>query len=90
MTFIAVERPGVSMERLPHETIIQIETKQLDISSTMILKGIITDLDNTLVEWDRALATEEVKGWFKTVQDKVIGIMVIRPPSLRISLVPVS
>ncbi|KMK75924.1 nicotinate-nucleotide adenylyltransferase [Alkalihalobacillus pseudalcaliphilus] len=36
VTFIAVERPGVSMERLPHETIIQIETKQLDISSTMI------------------------------------------------------
>ncbi|KMK75920.1 YqeG family HAD IIIA-type phosphatase [Alkalihalobacillus pseudalcaliphilus] len=41
------------------------------------IKGIITDLDNTLVEWDRALATEEVKGWFKTVQDLEMKVTIV-------------
>lgn len=33
------------------------------------IKGIITDLDNTLVEWDRPEATPELLEWFKKVRD---------------------
>ncbi len=39
------------------------------------IKGIITDLDNTLVEWDRADATEEIMTWLE--QLKAAGIRVI-------------
>ncbi len=38
------------------------------------IKGIITDLDNTLVEWDRANATPKLINWFKEMKDE--GIMV--------------
>ncbi|WP_413380102.1 YqeG family HAD IIIA-type phosphatase [Alkalihalobacillus sp. 1P02AB] len=41
------------------------------------VKGIITDLDNTLVEWDRALATPEVKGWFKTIQQLDMKVTIV-------------
>ena len=33
------------------------------------IKGIITDLDNTLVEWDRPEATPEIIEWFKGMRD---------------------
>ncbi len=39
-------------------------------------KGIITDLDNTLIEWDRADATEELAAWFKHMQDAGISIVI--------------
>ncbi|MBE4908059.1 YqeG family HAD IIIA-type phosphatase [Bacillus luteolus] len=38
------------------------------------IKGIITDLDNTLVEWDRPNATPKLINWFKEMKDE--GIMV--------------
>nr|WP_270179358.1 YqeG family HAD IIIA-type phosphatase [Alkalihalobacillus sp. CinArs1] len=38
------------------------------------VKGIITDLDNTLVEWDRPDATPELLKWFRQMSDE--GIMV--------------
>ena len=38
------------------------------------IKGIITDLDNTLVAWDRPDATPEIIMWMKTMQE--IGIQV--------------
>ncbi len=41
------------------------------------IKGIITDLDNTLVEWDRALATPEVKEWFKTIQQLDMKVTIV-------------
>lgn len=40
------------------------------------IKGIITDLDNTLVEWDRADATEELVQWFGQMKDAGIRILV--------------
>lgn len=40
------------------------------------IKGIITDLDNTLVEWDRALATAELEIWLQTMQDAGIQIII--------------
>ncbi len=32
------------------------------------IKGIITDLDNTLVEWDRPIATPELIKWFEEMK----------------------
>lgn len=41
------------------------------------IKGIITDLDNTLVEWDRPLATPELTGWFQNMKDNHIDIIIV-------------
>ena len=40
------------------------------------IKGIITDLDNTLVEWNRLDATEEIAKWMKMLQDAEIQIII--------------
>lgn len=40
------------------------------------IKGIITDLDNTLIEWDRALATPEVEQWLKTMKEAGIRVII--------------
>ncbi|WP_085991842.1 YqeG family HAD IIIA-type phosphatase [Oceanobacillus senegalensis] len=41
------------------------------------IKGIITDLDNTLVAWDVADATPEVIQWFKLMKEHDIQITII-------------
>ncbi|MGX9135351.1 YqeG family HAD IIIA-type phosphatase [Rummeliibacillus sp. JY-2-4R] len=41
------------------------------------IKGIITDLDNTLIEWDRPDATEELIEWFKIMHDAGIQIVIL-------------
>ena len=41
------------------------------------IKGIITDLDNTLVEWDRPEATPEIIEWFKGMQDAGIHVTIV-------------
>ncbi|MCA1200725.1 YqeG family HAD IIIA-type phosphatase [Priestia flexa] len=41
------------------------------------VKGIITDLDNTLVEWDRPDATPELIEWFKLMQEHGIKITIV-------------
>ncbi|MDQ0231561.1 YqeG family HAD IIIA-type phosphatase [Metabacillus malikii] len=41
------------------------------------IKGIITDLDNTLVEWDREEATPQLIEWFKEVKDSGIQITIV-------------
>jgi len=43
----------------------------------MGIKGIITDLDNTLIEWDRPDATEELTEWFKKMHDAGIQIVIL-------------
>jgi HAD superfamily phosphatase (TIGR01668 family) len=52
-----------------------------DIQASQLLekgiKGIITDLDNTLVEWDRALATPEIVSWFKEMMENGITVTII-------------
>jgi len=40
------------------------------------IKGIITDLDNTLVEWDRAEATEELIIWLRIMKEAGIRIII--------------
>lgn len=41
------------------------------------IKGIITDLDNTLIEWDRPDATPELKKWFSTFDQAGVKITVV-------------
>uniref|UniRef100_UPI003F5B442A YqeG family HAD IIIA-type phosphatase n=1 Tax=Staphylococcus aureus TaxID=1280 RepID=UPI003F5B442A len=41
------------------------------------VKGIITDLDNTLVGWDVKEPTERVKAWFKEANENGITITIV-------------
>lgn len=41
------------------------------------IKGIITDLDNTLVEWDRPNATPKLIEWFEEMKNANIKIMIV-------------
>ncbi|GGK18190.1 hypothetical protein GCM10010965_09070 [Caldalkalibacillus thermarum] len=41
------------------------------------VKGIITDLDNTLIEWDRPSATPELAEWLKKVEHMGFKIVVV-------------
>ncbi|HLR61097.1 MAG TPA: YqeG family HAD IIIA-type phosphatase [Lentibacillus sp.] len=41
------------------------------------IKGIITDLDNTLVAWDVANATPEITKWFQQMKDHNIKVTII-------------
>ncbi|WNB93449.1 YqeG family HAD IIIA-type phosphatase [Bacillus sp. NEB1478] len=53
----------------------------LDITPEMLVKrgvkGIVTDLDNTLVEWNRPEATPELIKWFKSIKEKGILITIV-------------
>ena len=52
-----------------------------DISPERLLekgiRGIITDLDNTLVEWDRPEATPKLVIWFKSMKDAGIQVTIV-------------
>jgi uncharacterized protein len=41
------------------------------------IKGIITDLDNTLVEWDRPNATPELIKWFEQIKEHKILVTIV-------------
>ncbi|WP_445490533.1 YqeG family HAD IIIA-type phosphatase [Niallia sp. 03133] len=41
------------------------------------VKGIITDLDNTLVEWDRPLATPKIIEWFEEMKRNKIKVTIV-------------
>jgi uncharacterized protein len=41
------------------------------------IKGIITDLDNTLVEWDRPNATPKLMEWFKMMEKSGIKVTIV-------------
>ncbi|MFS0635799.1 YqeG family HAD IIIA-type phosphatase [Mesobacillus foraminis] len=41
------------------------------------IKGIITDLDNTLVEWDRPSATPELMQWFQEIKKHGILVTIV-------------
>lgn len=56
------------------ESIFEIDPIQLKERG---IKGIITDLDNTLVAWDVADATEEVIEWFKKMKDNGLDVTII-------------
>lgn len=39
-------------------------------------KGVIVDLDNTLIPWNQAHATAEIKAWFQSLADANIAVLV--------------
>lgn len=41
------------------------------------IRAVITDLDNTLVEWDRPVATPEVENWIRRLLDAGIQVTVV-------------
>lgn len=56
------------------KTVLDIEPQQLLDDG---IKGIIIDLDNTLVEWNRADATEDIAAWFLEMRDAGLQITVV-------------
>ncbi|WP_040207901.1 YqeG family HAD IIIA-type phosphatase [Neobacillus jeddahensis] len=62
---------------LPNEHVKSI----LDISPEELksrgVKGIITDLDNTLVEWDRPAATPQLIKWFEEIKKHNILVTIV-------------
>lgn len=56
------------------QSIYELSTEELKEKG---IKGIITDLDNTLVEWDRADATEELIVWFEKLRDNGFQIVIV-------------
>ena len=56
------------------KSIFEIDIEKLADSG---VKGIITDLDNTLVGWDVKEPTERVKAWFKEANEKGITITIV-------------
>lgn len=41
------------------------------------VKGIITDLDNTLIEWDRPSATPELEAWLQKVAEEGFQLIIV-------------
>lgn len=62
---------------LPNEYVNNVYAITPEHLKSLGIKGIITDLDNTLVEWDRPLATPELTKWFKGMRDASIKITVV-------------
>lgn len=61
---------------LPNEFVTSIFEVTPEKLTNLGIKGIITDLDNTLVEWDRADATEELVAWFEMMREAGIKIII--------------
>ena len=61
---------------LPNEFVTSIFEVTPEKLADLGIKGIITDLDNTLVEWDRADATEELVAWFNMMREAGIKIII--------------
>lgn len=62
---------------LPNKQMISIfELKPEDLKEVG-MKGLIIDLDNTLIPWNKAFATEEVKDWFELFISSEIELLVI-------------
>jgi HAD superfamily phosphatase (TIGR01668 family) len=62
---------------LPNEHVKSIFDIKVEVLKERGIKGIITDLDNTLVEWDRPNATPELKEWFKTLLESNITVTIV-------------
>ncbi|GGI10680.1 YqeG family HAD IIIA-type phosphatase [Gottfriedia solisilvae] len=62
---------------LPNEFVNNVYAITPEHLKNLGIKGIITDLDNTLVEWDRPLATPELTNWFRGMKDAGIKITVV-------------
>jgi HAD superfamily phosphatase (TIGR01668 family) len=62
---------------LPSEHVKSIFEIQPEALKKKGIKGIITDLDNTLVEWDRPTATPQLIQWFDNMRDHGILVTIV-------------
>lgn len=62
---------------LPNDHVKSIFEITPDYLKSKGIKGIITDLDNTLVAWDQKDATPEIAEWFKTLQQNGIKVTIM-------------
>ncbi|RBW70644.1 YqeG family HAD IIIA-type phosphatase [Bacillus taeanensis] len=62
---------------LPDEHVKSVFEIDADLLLKRGIKGIITDLDNTLVEWDRPDATPELIKWFQHLEEKGIIVTIV-------------
>ena len=62
---------------LPSEHVKSVFDIQPEALKKRGIKGVITDLDNTLVAWDVKDATPEVIQWFKLMKDHDIKVTII-------------
>ncbi|WP_047981430.1 YqeG family HAD IIIA-type phosphatase [Ornithinibacillus contaminans] len=62
---------------LPNEHVKSVFEIKAELLKEKGIKGIITDLDNTLVAWNVKNATPEVVSWFKSMQDHGIKVTII-------------
>lgn len=62
---------------LPNDHVKSIFEITPDYLKSKGIKGIITDLDNTLVAWDQKDATPEIAEWFKILQQNGIKVTIM-------------
>ncbi|MGE7919543.1 YqeG family HAD IIIA-type phosphatase [Viridibacillus sp. NPDC093762] len=62
---------------MPKEFVTSIYEITPDKLKQLGVRGIITDLDNTLVEWDRPDATEKLIEWLKIIREAGIQVMIV-------------
>ncbi|WP_276517640.1 YqeG family HAD IIIA-type phosphatase [Brevibacillus reuszeri] len=67
--FLKKLMPSQFVESIHHIDIDQLKRNKV--------RAVITDLDNTLVEWDRPLATPEVENWLKRLHEADIQVTVV-------------
>lgn len=77
----AVREEGKGMNMLHYFLPSQFAKRVLDITPSSLkekgIKGVITDLDNTLVEWDRSSATPELIEWLENMKQEGIKVMIV-------------
>ncbi len=61
---------------LPNEFVTNIFEITPEKLQELGIRGIITDLDNTLVEWDRPDATEELIIWLRIMKESGIRVII--------------
>jgi HAD superfamily phosphatase (TIGR01668 family) len=74
---VIVEVFSLLTKFLPSEHVKDIFEIKADALKAKGIKGIITDLDNTLVEWDRPFATPELIEWFQSMIDENITVTIV-------------
>jgi HAD superfamily phosphatase (TIGR01668 family) len=68
----------VFLEKLMPDEFVE-SIHQIDIENLLSrnIRAVITDLDNTLVEWDRPSATPEVEAWLTGLREAGIQVTVV-------------
>ncbi|MBA8771665.1 MULTISPECIES: YqeG family HAD IIIA-type phosphatase [Staphylococcus] len=62
---------------LPNQYVKSIHEIDFDELHALNIKGVITDLDNTLVGWDEADPTPKVQEWFKGLEDRNMKVTIV-------------